>query len=201
MEPFVGQIQAFGFNFAPRGWCPCDGRQLPISQWTAVFSLLGTTYGGNGQTTFAVPDLRGRAMVNQGQGPGLSLYQLGQTVGHESTTLNTNQMPQHTHQAASSPHTHTATATSTLYAESDPGAFANPIGRMLATVGNMYADPDPGNNRAMGPDSVQTTVAVDAATAGVTIGIAGGSQAFDNRSPMLCVNICIALEGIFPPRN
>lgn len=96
-EPFIGQIQAFGFNFAPRGWAQCNGQILSIAQNTALFSLLGTTYGGNGQTTFALPDLRGRVSMNQGQGPGLANYTIGQVAGEESVTLNTQQMPLHGH--------------------------------------------------------------------------------------------------------
>src|SRR5216117_169121 len=99
MEPFIGQIQAFGFSFAPRGWATCSGQILSIAQNTALFSLLGTTYGGNGQTTFALPDLRGRAMIGPGQGPALSSHVLGEVGGTESTTLNPNQMPAHTHTA------------------------------------------------------------------------------------------------------
>src|SRR5687767_9318635 len=97
MEPFLGQIQAFGFNFAPRGWAQCQGQLLAINTNTALFSLLGTTYGGNGQTTFALPDFRGRTMVGQGQGPGLSAYTIGQVGGTESVTLTSNNLPAHTH--------------------------------------------------------------------------------------------------------
>ena len=96
-EPFLGEIRAFGFNFAPRGWAMCSGQILPIAQNTALFSLLGTTYGGNGQTTFALPDLRGRAPVHQGQGPGLSNKSLGEQAGQETHTLIVTEMPAHTH--------------------------------------------------------------------------------------------------------
>jgi microcystin-dependent protein len=96
-EPFIGQIQAFGFNFAPRGWATCDGQIISIAQNTALFSLLGTTYGGNGQTTFALPDLRGRVSLHQGSGPGLSSYVMGQSSGTENVTLISTQMPAHNH--------------------------------------------------------------------------------------------------------
>ncbi len=96
-DPFIGQIQTFGFNFAPRGWARCDGQLLPISSNSALFSLLGTTYGGDGRTTFGLPDLRGRAALHQGQGPGLSNRNLGQRAGAENTTLTVNQMPSHNH--------------------------------------------------------------------------------------------------------
>jgi microcystin-dependent protein len=97
MEPFIGQIQLFGFGWAPQGWATCDGQLLSISSNTALFSLLGTTYGGDGTTTFALPDLRGRVPMHQGQGPGLSSYDLGEVLGVESVTLNSQQMPQHNH--------------------------------------------------------------------------------------------------------
>src|SRR5499426_4244130 len=100
-EPFLGQIQPFGFNFAPTGWATCDGQILSIAQHTALFSLLGTTYGGNGQTTFRLPDLRGRVPVHQGQGPGLSPYTLGEVTGTENVTLITTQIPAHNHIAQS----------------------------------------------------------------------------------------------------
>src|SRR6266480_4308295 len=99
-EPFLGEIRTFGFNFAPRGWAQCNGQLLSISQNTALFSLLGTTYGGNGQTTFALPDLRSRVPIHQGQGPGLSQYSIGQSAGNESVTLNQSQMPAHIHPVA-----------------------------------------------------------------------------------------------------
>lgn len=104
-EPFIGEIRMFGFTFAPRGWANCSGQIMSIAQNTALFSLINTYYGGNGQTTFALPDMRGRVSVNQGQGPGLSPYSIGQTGGVESVTLNTNQMPMHNHlvSASSSP--------------------------------------------------------------------------------------------------
>lgn len=102
MDPFLGEIKMVGFNFAPVGWALCDGQLLSIAQNTALFSLLGTTYGGDGVRTFALPDLRGRVPVHQGQGPGLSPYNTGQAAGSETVTLTTNQMPTHTHQANAS---------------------------------------------------------------------------------------------------
>lgn len=101
-EPFIGQIKVFGFNFPPRFHATCDGQLLPIAQNTALFSLLGTTYGGNGQTTFALPDLRGRAAIHYGQGPGLSNYSIGQRSGQENHTLTINEIPQHNHIASAS---------------------------------------------------------------------------------------------------
>jgi microcystin-dependent protein len=109
-EPFYGEIRMFGFNFAPRGWAFCNGQILPIAQNTALFSLLGTMYGGNGQTTFALPDLRGRVPIHQGQGPGLSNYTMGQVAGTETVTLTVNEMPQHIHQVAPPSSTNSANA-------------------------------------------------------------------------------------------
>ena len=183
MEPFLGQIQAFGFNFAPRGWAMCQGQLLSIAQNTALFSLLGTQFGGNGQTTFGLPDLRGRCLVGMGQGPGLSPVDIGQVGGSESVTLTTAQMPQHTH---------TATATSTLSAEGVPGDSANPQGRMLGGIPNLYKTPDPAQNKALSDQALTTAV---------TNAPAGGSSPVDLRNPYLGINICIALEGIFPSRN
>jgi microcystin-dependent protein len=125
-EPFIATIVAFGGNFAPRGWAFCNGQILAISQNTALFSILGTTYGGNGQTTFALPDLRGRVPVHQGQGPGLSSYSLGQAAGAESTTLTLNQIPQHGHPVGAS---------------SSDAASKNPSGRFPAvTETPVYGD-------------------------------------------------------------
>jgi microcystin-dependent protein len=167
-EPFLGQIILVPYNFAPRGWAFCSGQILPISQNTALFSLLGTTYGGNGQTTFALPDLRGRVAVSAGQGPGLSDYSLGEVDGVENVALTTNQMPMHNHGL-----------NATL---SDPST-QKPSSAYLAN-GNAYS--------ASGPDTVMGPQAV---------ALTGGSQPHENRPPLLCLNYCIALEGIFPSRN
>lgn len=172
MEPFVGQIQMFGFNFAPRGWAFCHGQLLPIAQNQALFSLLGTTYGGDGRTTFALPDLRGRAPMHFDQGPGLSDRQLGEAGGAENVTLISNQMPAHNH---------------VLHATSAAGSAREPAGHVLAkeTAGQtaVYGD---------GP--------VDSSLRPESIGAAGGSQPHANMPPYLCINFCIALEGIYPPR-
>lgn len=185
-EPYIGQIQPFPYNFAPRGWADCAGQIMSIAQNTALFSLLGTTYGGNGQTTFGLPDFRSRAMVGggMGNGPGLTPISLGELGGSESVTLTAAQLPVHTH---------TATATSTLYAEGGAGSSANPANKLLAGLASLYIAPDPNvPNKAMAPEAVTTTV---------TNAAAGGSQPFDNRQPYLGIRICIALEGIFPSRN
>lgn len=126
MEPFIGQIQAFGFNFAPRGWALCNGQILSIAQNTALFSLLGTTYGGNGTTTFALPDLRGRSPRHAGAGPGLQNVQMGQVAGTNTVTLTTNQLPAHTHQVQLS--------------ANEEGTTDNPEGAVIAGNGmNSFA--------------------------------------------------------------
>lgn len=171
-EPFLGQLMLTGANFCPRGWAQADGQILSISQNTALFSLLGTTYGGNGQTTFALPDLRGRAPIHQGTGPGLSPYVEGQVGGQESFTLTISQMPAHNHG---------------VQATNVTGDKGGPQGRYLAgQVGdnNPYHDGPP--NRVMAADMTQPT---------------GGSQPVAQRGPYLTMMWCIALQGIFPSRN
>ncbi|WP_292532025.1 phage tail protein [Methylocystis sp.] len=171
-EPFLGQLMVTAANFCPRGWAQADGQILAISQNTALFSLLGTTYGGNGQTTFALPDLRGRAPIHQGTGPGLSNYLEGQVGGRESFTLTINQMP---------PHNHGVQATNVT---ADKGGLQD---RYLAGgVGDddTYHDGPP--NRVMAADMIQPS---------------GGVQLVSQRGPYLTLMWCIALEGIFPSRN
>jgi microcystin-dependent protein len=170
-EPFLAEIRMFGGNFAPRGWAFCNGQLLSIAQNTALFSLLGTTFGGNGTTTFALPDLRGRAPMHWGQGPGLSTRTLGEVGGVETVTLISNQMPAHTH---------------AVNAVSDPANSAIPTAGLWAAdqAGDTYNDSNP--NTTMNPQA---------------LGIAGGSQPHENMSPFLCVSFIIALEGIFPSRG
>lgn len=179
MEPLLGTIIMFGGNFAPRGWAICDGQLLPISQWSALFSILGTTYGGDGRTTFGLPDLRGRVPMGEGNGPGLQPRQLGQKGGLQSVTLGVPNMPAHNH-------------TATLHAEFALGSSKSPSGNMLA--GNnasdeaLYAPFDPANNIAMGAESI-------------TVSNEGGGQPFDNEQPYQVVNFIIATQGVFPSRS
>ena len=170
--PFIGEIFMGGYNFAPRGYALCQGQILSISSNTALFSLLGTTYGGNGSTTFALPDLRGRVPMGWGQGPGLSPNSLGQASGTETVTLTINQIPVHTHQ---------------LNAVSEPGDGSSPQGAYLANSGALDKE----------YKSTGTTVAMNANA----VNTAGGSQPHSNLQPYLVLNIYIALEGIFPSRN
>jgi microcystin-dependent protein len=171
-QPYIGQIMCAGFNFAPRGWASMDGQLLSIAQNSALFALLGTTYGGNGQTTFALPDMRGRVMVHTGMGPGLSFRNLGEQGGTENTTLNSANMPPHSHSVAP-------------LASSGDANSISPTGKAPATKARttLYADATPGNTMAATQSSV-----------------AGGGQPFNNMQPFVTVNCFIALEGIFPSR-
>lgn len=170
-NPFVGQIMMFAGNFAPRSWAFCDGQLLAISQNDALFSLVGTTYGGDGRTTFALPDLRGRIPVHTGNGPGLTPRLMGQKGGAETVRLTSNQMPSHTH---------------AIGADKDQGNSSTPSGNI------------PAYDRRSGQYSSQ---APDVSMNAASVGSAGGNQAHDNIPPYLAVNYCIALYGIFPSRH
>lgn len=172
-DPFIGEIKMFGGNFAPRGWAFCNGQLLSIAQNTALFSLLGTTYGGNGQTTFALPNLQGRLPMHFGQGPGLSNRFLGETGGTEAVTLTAAEMPAHSHTANS----------------------VAPRGNSNDATGRYWAD-DAGVSSATYHSGPPTNTMHPGA-----IGNAGGSQPHNNMPPFQCVNFIIALEGIFPSRN
>ncbi len=175
-EPFLAEIRIFGFNFPPRGFAQCDGQILPISQNQALFSLLGTTYGGDGRTTFALPELRGRTPLHRGMAPGgASDHRLGEKSGTEGVTLSTAQLPAHTHTARAS----TATADSPTPVPSTTGK--NTLAR---SVHEIYRDP----------------VALAPMRDG-TLSNAGSSQAHENMQPYLAINFCIARTGLFPSRN
>jgi microcystin-dependent protein len=172
-EPFLGQISIFPYNFAPRNWAFCQGQILSIAQNTALFSLLGTTYGGNGQTTFALPDLRSRVANSQGSGPGLSPYVLGQQGGSETETLTVPTMPGHNHTLA-------ITVNSSEGGTNSPaGGYAGKIdpGIYAATTDNSHLGAQP------------------------PTGLTGGNQPFSDIEPYLGLNFCISLQGIFPSRN
>jgi microcystin-dependent protein len=172
-EPFLGEIKMFGGNFAPRGYALCDGQLLAIAQNTALFSILGTTYGGDGRTTFALPDLRSRVPVHAGTGPGLSQYRLGQEGGAETVTLTVNNLP---------PHNHAALA-------------AGPAGNSNDAIGNIWAD-DAGVSAA-----TYSSAPATGTMRGDAIGNTGSGQAFLNVQPYQVINFIIALQGIFPSRN
>lgn len=181
--PYLGMIALFGFNFPPRAWALCAGQLLSIAQNTALFSLLGTMYGGNGQVTFALPDLRGRTAIGMGQGPGLSNYVQGEMAGAENVTLITTQIPQHIHTVAEP-------------AVTSLGTTDAPSGTVI-----LSASPKTGT----GPNAVAlktySTAASDVTLKPFNSGIAGGSQPHPNMQPYLALNYCIALQGIFPSRN
>ena len=170
-EPFLAEIKMFGFNFAPRNWALCDGQILPINQNQSLFSLLGTTYGGDGRTSFGLPDLRGRAPMHEGQGPNQGSRTLGLKAGSETTILTTAQMPAHTHAAM---------------AESSAGDNPNPGTRVLAGSAPSEVYHDPANLSDLHSG---------------TIANAGSSQGHENMQPYLTITFCIALSGLFPSRN
>jgi microcystin-dependent protein len=171
--PLLGSIIMFAGNFAPRGWALCNGQILPISQNTALFSILGTTYGGNGTTTFALPDLRGRVPVQQGQGPGLSPYTIGQSGGVENVTLLSNNMPIHNH---------------LVNCNTSAGDQASPAAGVPAVESTGT--------------SLDYSAGASGATMNPTmIANAGGSQPFTIVQPYLTINFIIALQGVFPSRN
>lgn len=177
MDEYIAIIKLFAGNFAPRGWAFCDGRSLPVNQYQAVYAILGTTYGGNGTTTFNLPDLRGRVPVGMGQGPGLTDRPLGQPFGQEDVTLTTAQLPPHTHG---------------LQGSSDGATSPDPAGLGLAYTGDPGV---PSGTNSYGP------LATPAPMAAGSIGAAGGGQAHANVPPSLGLNYIICLEGIFPSRD
>jgi microcystin-dependent protein len=174
MDPFVAEIRIFPFHFAPKGWAFCDGQVLPISQNTALFSLLGTTYGGNGQSTFALPDLRGSVPMHPGQGPGLSLHDLGETGGSETATLLETEIPSHSH---------------IMKASNSDGVSPTPTNNISSAPGadrDLFLYKDGAPNAVMNP---------------LSSGISGGGQPHNNLMPYLTLHFNIALQGVFPPRS
>jgi microcystin-dependent protein len=172
-DPFVAEIRAFGFNFAPTGWAQCNGQLLPLSQNTALFALVGTFYGGDGKSTFALPDLQVRAPLHAGQGPGLSAYGQGQEHGTETVTLLQSEIPAHTHGLMARDNS------GDLQAPSSNRALARSSG------GTIYQSNATANLTNMAPQ---------------TLSVAGGDLPHNNWPPVLAVNFCIALQGIFPQR-
>lgn len=179
-EPFLGEIRMVGWNFAANGWALCNGQLLSISQNTALFSLLGTTYGGDGIQTFALPNLQGRVPIHQGNGAGLSPYVIGEVAGAENVTLLVNQMPAHNHLVAVS---------------NQVGSVADPTNAILAQ-GNSGS----GRSPVVVSDYVPA-VPPTGTLSPVSISNAGGNQPHSNIQPFLCVNFIIALQGIFPSRS
>ena len=172
MEPTLAVIWMFGGNFAPRSWALCDGQLLPISSNQALFSLLGTIYGGDGRTTFGLPDLRGRVPIHPGNGPGLSSYRLGEKGGAETTTLNATQIPSHNHPTA-------------VAVNNEDGEESTVSGQFISNHANAFNE-DATTGQTLG---------------GVTSGNTGGNLSHNNIQPFLAVNFVICLQGVFPSRN
>jgi microcystin-dependent protein len=172
-NPFLAEIRIFPFSFAPKGWAFCDGQLMPISQNTALFSLLGTYYGGDGKSNFALPNLQGNSAMHWGQGPGLSLHDLGETGGLQSVSLLDVEMPTHTH---------------ALQADPRPADLNNPgpQNALARSSPNIYKTPPGTPKVVLSPG---------------TVGVAGAGQPHNNMMPYLTLNFCIALQGIFPPRT
>ena len=171
-QPYVGEIRMFAGNFAPAGWMFCEGQLLPISENETLFNLIGTTYGGDGQTTFALPNLQSRVIIHQGQGPGLSPYVIGQNGGVESVTVTTSQLPVHNHTANCS---------------SSAGSQSSPVGNLWAgDAAGLTAEYSNSQNGQMNA---------------AAIGPSGGSQPHENRMPLLAMNYIISLFGVFPSQN
>ncbi|MCW2709000.1 MAG: Tail Collar domain protein [Frankiales bacterium] len=169
--PFVGEIRLFAGSFEPTGWMFCRGQLLPISENDVLFQLIGTTYGGDGQSTFALPDLQGRVPLHQGQGSGLSFYTMGETGGVETVTLTTNQIPAHTH---------------AFVATRSGGTSSNAIGNVLASSPNVTE---------LIADTPSATMPAS------SIGATGGSQPHDNMAPTIAINYIISLFGVFPSQT
>lgn len=188
MDPFIGQIQPFGFNFAPRGWAKCDGQLIAISSNSALFSLLGTTFGGDGRTTFGLPDLRGRSIVHIGHGAGLDTVTWGERGGRELIALNQLNLPSHSH--------------ALIHGVANASLPTLDGGTAINETGNAE------NKLASGGSQLDIYMESDGAAAGTidvnisgTTTAAGSSQPFDSRNPFLGINVCIAEIGIYPSRS
>jgi len=180
MEPFLGQITLYACNFAPYGWLQCQGQILPIQQYAALFSLLGTNFGGNGTSNFSLPNLQSTVPIGQGQGAGLSDYVMGETGGSENVSLTLSTMPAHSHPMLA----YTATATAT-----------NPAGALTAK------GPSSGGHGGGDATTLYSTTAPNVALAPGSVGPAGGNIPHSNLQPLLALNWCIATTGVFPTRS
>jgi microcystin-dependent protein len=179
-NPFVAEIRIFPFNFPPTGWAFCNGQLLPLSQNTALFSLLGTTYGGDGKSNFALPNLQGNTPMFYGQGPGLSLYDIGETGGEQNHTLLLGELPSHPH---------------TLNAQTATGSTSDPNGNTLSE--GQWND----NQGHSGAVQYYSATAPNVNMGPNATGFTGSNQPHNNMMPYLTLNFCIALQGVFPPRS
>lgn len=181
MEGMIGEIRIFAGNFAPKTWAYCMGQLLSISSNTALFSILGTTYGGDGRTTFGLPDLRGRATVGQGQGPGLSLYTLGEKTGAPTVSLTSGQTPSHNH------------LNGNLDSSANGPTSTNPAAQYIGSTTRSVPMP-----QIFAPEQTPT---IGMSANATTIDLAGSGQPHNNMQPFLAINYIICMYGIFPPRN
>ncbi|NIM48054.1 MAG: phage tail protein [Gemmatimonadales bacterium] len=181
--PFIAEIRYFGFNYAPQGWALCQGQLLSIANYSTVYALVGTTYGGDGHTTFGLPDLRGRVAKGQGSGPGRYPRYMGQTGGYDATNLSVANMPSHNHGV-------TFSLVGTTTCNGEDGGQGSPAGKVLGTGANAYA----------GYGSDQMSSGNVAISGTINTAAQGGGQSFDNNGPFLVVNPCIALTGDWPSR-
>jgi len=188
MEPFIGQIQPFGFNFPPRGWMLCQGQLLPIASYTALFSLLGTTFGGDGRTTFGLPDLRGRSMVGVGSGPGLDTITWGERGGKYMETLQVAHMPSHNHTLTNGAAKVTVASVDSTNESPETGAAEASLGTG-GTMTNIYRE-NAASASSLGGVSISGSSNLN-----------GGGQSFNIRNPFLGIYMSIAVQGIFPSRN
>lgn len=191
MEIYMGSIQAFGFGFTPRGWLSCQGQLLEVSQYQALFSLLGTTYGGDGRKTFSLPDLRSRSPIGQGKGNGLSDRRLGERGGSETNVLNANQMPAHSHAIDFSGQN--VKANIEIPSANSEGIFETSSGNVLANIKGGYALSTSANTNLSG---FKAEVGGTAQTSS-----AGSGSAINNMQPFLALNYCICLDGVYPSRS
>ena len=190
-NPFIGEVIMFGGNFAPRGWALCNGQLLAISSNQALFSILGTTYGGDGRTTFALPELRGRVPVGTGQGPGLSNRPLGQRTGQQGVSLQPSQMPAHTHVGDVSGLSAQLQGDTGNEANTGQPAPANVLSKLASPINVLaYSDSDANLTEIGGSAPINPTIANT-----------GNGQSHENRQPLLAINYIIALVGVFPSRN
>lgn len=206
MDGYLAEIRGFAGNFTPRGWAKCQGQILPVATNAALFSLLGTTYGGNGQTTFMLPDLRGRVAISSGMAPGLHDYDLGESFGFESITLNTLQMPTHTHFATMNQNTYPVNGSiaATMSVSTSEAEDSSPTDNYLGvSSADVYVDSG-SNGNTLNNDAIQINtsgLSVSVPSDAITVGNTGGSQAFSIVQPYLTINWIICIEGLYPSRS
>jgi len=209
-DPYLGEIRMAGFNFSPYGWAQCQGQLLPVNQNSALFALLGTVFGGDGQNTFGLPDMRGRAPVGQGQGPGLSPYDMGEKGGSETITQSTVNMPAHTHAVQTNVNNNLGASTALQVVNADATSPEPIPGGCLGIANdggggslNLYHSGKDNNGNPLPRVSLasQTVPLTGGVSVSGVVGVSGGSQPLGMLSPYLSVNFIIALQGIFPTRS